>query len=151
MERPRSGSECIFLRERNHFFRMSKYRGTGCAYREQSLVHSTSQSKKRSAGLSPEWSRDLCILGQCDSSRGIELPFDAEHGPMWFDALLNCAGGSAYLIVETFEKWWPESTHLPGKDILTTHCVYWPTFLVALGLPLPKRLVAPLVADGWSR
>ena len=65
---------------------------------------------------------------------------------MWFDALLNYVSGVGYLQDEAqFEKWWPASYHLIGKDILTTHTVYWPTMLHAMGLPLPKTVFA----HGW--
>jgi methionyl-tRNA synthetase len=91
---------------------------------------------------------DLCISRpKARLSWGIELPFDADYVTyVWFDALLNYvsvhldAGGEAQL-----QKWWPHSVHLIGKDILTTHAVYWPTMLKAAGMEPPKTILA----HGW--
>ena len=91
---------------------------------------------------------DLCISRpKSRLAWGIELPFDPDYVCyVWFDALLNYVSGVGYLQDEaTFEKWWPASYHLIGKDILTTHTVYWPTMLHAMGLPLPKTVFA----HGW--
>ena len=65
---------------------------------------------------------------------------------VWFDALLNYLTAAGYLADEArFNRLWPSAMHLIGKDILTTHAVYWPTMLHALGLPQPKAIVA----HGW--
>jgi methionyl-tRNA synthetase len=65
---------------------------------------------------------------------------------VWFDALLNYVTAADYLVDNSrFERLWPEVIHLIGKDILTTHCVYWPTMLKAAGLPLPKTIFG----HGW--
>jgi methionyl-tRNA synthetase len=80
-------------------------------------------------------------------SWGIELPFDPDYVTyVWFDALLNYVTAPGFLSnEERFKQWWPASLHLIGKDILTTHAVYWPTMLFSLGLPLPKTIFA----HGW--
>jgi len=80
-------------------------------------------------------------------SWGIELPFDSKYVTyVWFDALLNYISVPGYGgDQQKFDKWWPATVQLIGKDILTTHCVYWPTMLFALGLPLPKTIFA----HGW--
>ena len=78
-------------------------------------------------------------------SWGIELPFDADFVTyVWFDALLNYLTGAGYPDGD-WQKWWPASVQLIGKDILTTHSVYWTTMLMAMGVPLPERLFA----HGW--
>ena len=65
---------------------------------------------------------------------------------VWFDALVNYISAMGYRRDETyFAKWWPASCQLIGKDILTTHTVYWPTMLKAMGLPLPDSIFA----HGW--
>ena len=65
---------------------------------------------------------------------------------VWFDALLNYVTAAGYLQDEArFARRWPQALHLIGKDILTTHSVYWPTMLQAAGLPLPKTIFA----HGW--
>ncbi|MBQ4337596.1 MAG: methionine--tRNA ligase subunit beta, partial [Lentisphaeria bacterium] len=76
-----------------------------------------------------------------------ELPFDKDYVCyVWFDALLNYVSAVGYLRDdEKLAKWWPASIQLIGKDILTTHSVYWPTMLKAMDLPLPKTIFA----HGW--
>jgi len=78
---------------------------------------------------------------------GIELPFDKDYVTyVWFDALLNYVTAPGFTSDEkNFNKWWPASVHLIGKDILITHAVYWPTMLFSLGLPFPKTIFA----HGW--
>lgn len=91
---------------------------------------------------------DLCISRpKTRLSWGIELPFDKDYVCyVWFDALLNYVTAPGYLDnPENFQKWWPEAIHLIGKDILTTHAVYWPCMLNAAGLPMPKTIFA----HGW--
>ena len=85
-------------------------------------------------------------------SWGIELPWDKNQVVyVWFDALLNYVTATGYGMDEKsedgklFKQVWPIDFHLVGKDILRFHAVYWPTFLMALGLPLPKQIIA----HGW--
>jgi methionyl-tRNA synthetase len=91
---------------------------------------------------------DLCISRPVERlSWGIPLPFDPGYVCyVWFDALINYVTAAGYLSDEArFNRLWPSATHLIGKDILTTHAIYWPTMLQALGLPQPKAIVA----HGW--
>ncbi len=137
------------LKERNWFFRMSKY--------QQQLIDYINSHPKF---IQPEHRRneilgflkqpltDLCISRpKSRMSWGIELPFDTDYVTyVWFDALLNYITGCGYGEDEQrFNKYWPVSVHLIGKDILTTHCVYWSTMLFALGLQLPQSIFA----HGW--
>jgi len=80
-------------------------------------------------------------------SWGIELPFDKDYVTyVWFDALMNYISALEYLPDKpSFDRYWPASVHLIGKDILTTHAVYWSTMLMALELPLPQTIFA----HGW--
>src|SRR5436853_1857719 len=80
-------------------------------------------------------------------SWGIELPFDRNYVTyVWFDALVNYLSALKYLAPpKSFDRFWPATIHLVGKDILTTHAVYWSTMLMALGLPLPHTIFA----HGW--
>jgi methionyl-tRNA synthetase len=99
---------------------------------------------------------DLCISRpKARLSWGIELPFDRDFVTyVWFDALVNYYSATRYLsppadgsndpaVRERF--WWPADHHLVGKDILTTHSVYWTTMLMGLDLPLPGNIFA----HGW--
>ncbi len=91
---------------------------------------------------------DLCISRPKKRlSWGIELPFDKDYVTyVWFDALVNYISAVGYLSNEAeFKKWWPVNYHLIGKDILTTHSVYWPTMLMAMGVELPQTIFA----HGW--
>jgi methionyl-tRNA synthetase len=78
---------------------------------------------------------------------GIPLPFDKDYVTyVWFDALVNYVSALEYLSpTPSREQYWPASIHLVGKDILTTHAVYWSTMLMALNLPLPNTIFA----HGW--
>jgi methionyl-tRNA synthetase len=80
-------------------------------------------------------------------SWGIPLPFDPDYVTyVWFDALLNYVSVPGYLTDNAqFEHLWSQAIHLIGKDILTTHAVYWPTMLQAIGLPQPRAIFA----HGW--
>jgi methionyl-tRNA synthetase len=81
-------------------------------------------------------------------SWGIELPFDRDYITyVWFDALVNYVSGLEYLPANqpAGKQFWPADVHLIGKDILTTHAVYWSTMLMALDLPLPETIYA----HGW--
>ena len=78
--------------------------------------------------------------GLNQGSWGIELPFDKDYVTyVWFDALINYLTGIGFKKdKKPFEKYWPASYHLIGKDILTTHAIYWPTMLMSLEIDLPK-------------
>src|SRR6185503_5002789 len=90
----------------------------------------------------------LCISRpKARMSWGIDLPFDQEYVTyVWFDALINYISVPGYSSDDKkFAKWWPANLHLIGKDILTTHSVYWTTMLFSLKLELPKTIFA----HGW--
>jgi len=91
---------------------------------------------------------DLCISRpKSRLSWGIELPFDSDYVCyVWFDALINYISAPGYIEdAATFRKWWPATYHLIGKDILTTHTVYWPIMLKAIDIDMPKAIFA----HGW--
>ncbi|MDP8266296.1 MAG: methionine--tRNA ligase [Candidatus Aceula meridiana] len=137
------------LKERNWFFKMSKY--------QQKLVDHINEHpdfiqpehrKNEVLGFLKKPLNDLCISRPKERmSWGIELPFDSDYVTyVWFDALLNYITGIGFNSDQKkFDTWWTLSVHLMAKDILTTHCVYWPTMLFSLGLPLPKKIFA----HGW--
>jgi methionyl-tRNA synthetase len=91
---------------------------------------------------------DLCISRPKKRLKwGIEIPFDTDYVTyVWFDALINYVSGIGFGSENNhFYQFWPEAIHLIGKDILTTHTVYWPTMLKAIGLTPPKMVFA----HGW--
>ena len=88
--------------------------------------------------------QDLCV-SRTSFKWGIPVDFDDKHVVyVWLDALTNYITGIGYdcdgQISEKFEKYWPADLHLIGKDIIRFHTIYWPIFLMALGLPLPKQV-----------
>jgi methionyl-tRNA synthetase len=90
-------------------------------------------------------------ISRATFSWGVPVPDDPGHVIyVWFDALANYItaigyGSSHAAAQEAFEKYWPADVHMIGKEIVRFHCVYWPAFLMAAGLPLPKAIVA----HGW--
>ena len=126
------------LKEKNYFFKMSKYQ-------DQLINHITCNSsfiqpnhrKNEILGFLKKPLNDLCISRpKSRLNWGIELPFDNNYVTyVWFDALINYITAVGYGDDDgTFEKRWPVSYHLIGKDILTTHAVYWPTMLMSAGI-----------------
>ena len=88
--------------------------------------------------------QDLCV-SRTSFKWGIPVDFDPKHVTyVWLDALTNYITGIGYDCdgesSEQFEKYWPADLHLIGKDIIRFHTIYWPIFLMALGLPLPKQV-----------
>jgi methionyl-tRNA synthetase len=146
---PVSGREVIQISERNYFFRMSEYQEWLVDHIETHPEFIRPNSRRNEIlGFLKNPLNDLCISRPKSRLKwGIELPFDAEYVCyVWFDALINYITAPGYLEDDQrFEKWWPASCHLIGKDILTTHCVYWPTMLKAMGLPLPETILG----HGW--
>ena len=138
-----------FIKEKNYFFRMSKYQDWLIGYIQDHPDFIRPESRKNEVlGFLKNPLGDLCISRpKSRLNWGIELPFDPDYVTyVWFDALLNYITAIGYPNdQERFAKWWPADLHLIGKDIITTHCVYWPTILKALDLPMPKTIFA----HGW--
>jgi methionyl-tRNA synthetase len=140
-------SDFRMFEESNWFFRMGKY--------QQALLD---HLEKHPETVLPDYRRnevlgflqkplgDLCISRpKARMSWGIELPFDRDYVCyVWFDALLNYLTGAGWKPGGDLAAW-PADYQLLGKDILTTHAVYWTTMLFAIGVPLPDHLFA----HGW--
>lgn len=139
-----------WLKEKNYFFKMGFY--------QQKLIDFLESHKdwivpdyrwNEIRGFLKQPLNDLCISRpKARLSWGIPLPFDTDYVTyVWFDALLNYVSAST-AFHKTYADGtpiWPATYHLIGKDILTTHCVYWPTMLMALDIPLPEHVLA----HGW--
>jgi methionyl-tRNA synthetase len=135
------------IEERNYFFRMSKYQQPLLDHIEAHPDFIQPANRRNEVlGFLRQPLSDLCISRpKSRMSWGIELPFDRDFVTyVWFDALLNYLTGAGYPN-DGWQAWWPASAQLLGKDILTTHSVYWTTMLMAMGVPLPRRLMA----HGW--
>ena len=137
------------LKEKNYFFRMSGYRQRLIDHIATNKTFIQPEHRKNEVlGFLRQPLADLCISRpKSRLNWGIELPFDTNYVTyVWFDALINYITASGFGSAETlFQKWWPASYHLIGKDILTTHAVYWPTMLMSAGLELPESIFA----HGW--
>lgn len=137
------------LREKNYFFKMSQYQERLIDYinKHPDFIQ-PAYRRQETLGFLQKPLSDLCISRpKSRLSWGIDLPFDQDYVTyVWFDALVNYISGIGYRTDEaSFRRWWPASCHLIGKDILTTHTVYWPCMLMALGLEQPKSIFA----HGW--
>ncbi|MDD5678271.1 MAG: methionine--tRNA ligase [Kiritimatiellae bacterium] len=137
------------IRESNYFFRMSVYQAWLIGYiHEHPRFIQPDFRRNETLGFLQQPLNDLCISRpKSRLSWGIELPFDHDFVTyVWFDALVNYISAIGYLADDRkFQRWWPASYHLIGKDILTTHTVYWPTMLHAMNLPMPETIFA----HGW--
>ena len=137
------------LKETNYFFKMSKYQKKLISHinNNQDFIKPKSRRNEILGFLNKDL-QDLCISRPKKRlSWGIELPFDKDYVTyVWFDALLNYITAIGWNSDEQkFNTYWPANYHLMAKDILTTHCVYWPTMLMACGIELPKTIFA----HGW--
>ena len=137
------------LKEKNYFFRMSKYQKALIAHINSNPKFIQPEHRKNEIlGFLKQPLNDLCISRpKSRLNWGIELPFDSGYVTyVWFDALINYITAPGFLDDNiSFDKYWPANMHLIGKDILTTHTVYWPTMLMSAGIDLPKTIFA----HGW--
>ncbi len=137
------------IREKNYFFRMSAYQAWLVRYiEEHPRFIQPDHRRNETLGFLRKPLTDLCISRpKSRLAWGIELPFDRDFVCyVWIDALVNYISAVGYgADPERFGAWWPADYHLIGKDILTTHTVYWPTMLKAIGLPMPRTVFA----HGW--
>lgn len=138
------------LSERNYFFKMGQYQDRLIEYikTHPNFIRPETRRNEVLGFLETQKLGDLSISRpKSRLSWGIELPFDRDYVTyVWFDALVNYLSALEYKRSSpSVERYWPASVHLVGKDILTTHAVYWSTMLMALGLPLPEMIFA----HGW--
>ena len=136
------------IKEHNYFFRMSKYQAWLIEKIKNDPHFILPLSRRNEVlGFLEKPLEDLCISRP--KSRlpwGIPLPFDEEYVTyVWFDALINYISVHGSLGEIKNSSYWPANHNMVGKDILTTHAVYWSTMLKAIGLELPKNIFA----HGW--
>jgi methionyl-tRNA synthetase len=139
------------LSEHNYFFKMGQYQARLLRYIQEhpEFIRPESRCNEVLGFLTTQTLGDLSISRpKARLSWGIELPFDKDYVTyVWFDALVNYVSALEYLPPgnPAGQCFWPANIHLVGKDILTTHAVYWSTMLMALDLPLPQTIFA----HGW--
>ncbi len=133
------------IEEENYFFRMTKYFDRVIAHLEAHPDAITPERYRNEvlAMLRSGTLGDLCISRPKQRlAWGIELPFDSNYVTyVWFDALISYVSGLKAHGDAAFEALWPEAHHAIGKDILKPHAIFWPAMLMALDLPLFKRLL----------
>jgi methionyl-tRNA synthetase len=132
-----------FIKEENYFFRMSRYQQRLLDHlRDRPDWIRPERYRNEILGFLREPLQDLSISRpKARLTWGIELPFDSNFVTyVWFDALLNYASAAALQGERFFADFWPCAEHFIAKDILKPHGVYWPTMLMAAGLPLYRHL-----------
>ena len=143
---PDCGGEVHAAREEAYFFRMSKYADRLIAHIEAhpEFIQPASRRNEMMNNFLLPGLQDLCV-SRTSFQWGVPVDFDEKHVVyVWLDALTNyitgigydCGGHSS----AQFARLWPADLHLIGKDIIRFHTIYWPIFLMALGLPLPRQV-----------
>ena len=146
---PDCGRPVEMVAEESYFFRMSKYADKLRRHIEENpeFIQPTSRKNEMINNFLDPGLEDLCV-SRNTFDWGIRVPFDQEHVIyVWLDALSNYITALGYLTddEEKFARYWPADVQLIGKDIVRFHTIYWPIFLMALGLPLPQKVFG----HGW--
>ena len=143
-----NGSDVEWVEEPSYFFRLSEWQEPLIKfYRDNPDFIAPKSRYNEVLKFVESGLRDLSV-SRTSFTWGIKVPGNENHVMyVWLDALVNYLSAIGYpdLKGESFKKFWPADFHIVGKDILRFHGVYWPAFLMAANLPLPKRLVA----HGW--
>ena len=143
---PDCGRPCVPAKEEAYFFKMSKYADRLIEYinTHPEFIQPVARKNEMMNNFLLPGLQDLCV-SRTSFKWGIPVDFDPKHVVyVWLDALTNYITGIGYHCDgesdEMFNKNWPADLHLIGKDIIRFHTIYWPIFLMALGLPLPKQV-----------
>ena len=143
---PDCGREVQPAREEAYFFKMSKYADRLIEHinTHPEFIQPVSRKNEMMNNFLLPGLQDLCV-SRTSFKWGIPVDFDPKHVVyVWLDALTNYITGIGYECdgesTEQFEYDWPADLHLIGKDIIRFHTIYWPIFLMALDLPLPKQI-----------
>lgn len=144
---PDCGRPVQEVAEEAYFFRLSKYADRLLAYIESNPEFIQPVSRRNEMiNFIKQGLEDLCI-SRTSFDWGIPVPIDEKHVIyVWFDALSNYLTAAGYMDDKAkFEKFWPADIHLVGKEIVRFHSIIWPIILMALDLPLPKKVYG----HGW--
>ena len=143
---PDCGAEVVPAQEEAYFFKMSKYADRLIEHinTHPEFIQPVSRKNEMMNNFLLPGLQDLCV-SRTSFKWGIPVDFDDKHVVyVWLDALTNYITGIGYDCdgnsTEQFKKDWPADLHLIGKDIIRFHTIYWPIFLMALDLPLPKQI-----------
>lgn len=146
---PDCGREVKLMKEDAYFLRLSKYQPQLEAYLEENrdLMQPESRYNEMVNNFLKPGLKDLCV-SRASVKWGIPVTFDESQTVyVWVDALTNYISALGYLSEDdsNFQKYWPADLHLVGKEIFRFHTIIWPIILMALGLPLPKKVYG----HGW--
>ena len=155
---PECGSEVHPAEEEAYFFRMSKYAPQLIDYinTHPEFIQPVARKNEMMNNFLLPGLQDLCV-SRTSFKWGIPVDFDPKHVIyVWLDALTNYITGIGYDAdgnsSDQFKALWPADLHLIGKDIIRFHTIYWPIFLIALGLPLPKQVFGhPWLLQGGEK
>ncbi len=154
---PDCGREVVDAKEEAYFLRLSKYQDRLMEYFEQNpdFIQPESRRNEMINNFLKPGLADLCV-SRSTFKWGIPVDFDDGHVIyVWIDALSNYITGAGYDITggnEQYKKLWPADLHVIGKDIVRFHTIYWPIILMALGEPLPKKVLGhPWVLVGEDK
>lgn len=144
---PDCGREVQFVREESYFFRMSKYVDRLLAFYDAhpDFIQPESRKNEMINNFIKPGLKDLCV-SRTSFDWGIHVRRDPKHVVyVWLDALTNYITAIGYgsddpQMQAKFERYWPADVHFVGKEIVRFHVIYWPIILMALGLPLPKKV-----------
>ncbi len=155
---PDCGRPVKKTKEEAYFFKMSKYQDALMKHIEENpeFIQPESRKKEMVNNFLKPGLQDLCV-SRTSFTWGVPVEFDKGHVIyVWVDALSNYITALGYdpdgEPAELMEKYWPADVHIIGKDILRFHTIYWPIFLMALGLPLPKQVFGhPWLLSGTDK
>ncbi|MBO4799628.1 MAG: methionine--tRNA ligase, partial [Lachnospiraceae bacterium] len=154
---PDCGREVKPAKEEAYFFKMSKYadRLIDHINTHPEFIQPVSRKNEMMNNFLLPGLQDLCV-SRTSFDWGIQVDFDPKHVVyVWLDALTNYITGIGYdpeASTDQFKKDWPADLHLIGKDIVRFHTIYWPIFLMALDLPLPKQVFGhPWLLQGGEK
>jgi methionyl-tRNA synthetase len=136
-----------WIREKNWFFRLSKYQQPLLDHYAAHPSFIEPESRRNEILRLVEGGLEDISMSRAGQSWGVPLPFDASSVVyVWFDALINYAAAVGYgWDDEQFARRWPANLHIVGKDITRFHCVFWPAMLMSAGVPLPGQVFG----HGW--
>ncbi len=136
-----------WIREKNFFFRLSKYGPALLDHYDAHPEFVVPASRQNEMRRLIEGGLDDISVSRAGQAWGIPLPFDPKSVVyVWYDALVNYIAAVGYgTDPATFNEWWPADLHLVGKDITRFHCVVWPAMLLSAGVELPKQVFG----HGW--
>ena len=151
---PDCGRDVHIVKEESYFFKLSKYQDKLIKLYEEhpEFIQPESRKNEMLNNFIKPGLEDLCV-SRTTFNWGIPVTFDAKHVVyVWIDALTNYITALGYMSEDDslFKKYWPADLHLVGKEIVRFHTIIWPALLMALDLPLPKKVVGHgwLIIDG---